>query len=143
MKTKYSTVVKVKKEALNKAESNLNVALSRQAQHEEALTEANKVCESLNLPLKGGASELRESMKLREVARETRDRAAEKVLLSQKEVAHYQHLYKRANLDYEKVKYLEAQELKKLKKELEKIEAKNLDEIAISRFFRSHHDEEI
>ncbi len=143
MKTKYSTVLKVKKQALNKAESNLNAARNRQAQNEEALKEANRVCESLNLPQKGGVDELRQSMKMRQIAREARERAAEKVLLSKKEVAHFEHLYKRANLDYEKIKYLESEELKKLKKELEKIEAKNLDEIAISRFFRRENESEI
>ena len=48
MKTKYSTVLKVKKQALNKAESNLNAARNRQAQNEEALKEATDLSSTIS-----------------------------------------------------------------------------------------------
>lgn len=143
MKTKYSSIIKVKKQALERAENNLNKAKARQLENQKKLEQAIKECDSLSIPQKGDANELRQSMQMLQIARDSKERAAQKVLLSDKEIVHYQHLYKKANFDYEKIKYLEAEEIKKIKKELEKIEAKNLDEIAISRFFRSKNEDEI
>lgn len=69
-----------------------------------------------------------------QVGREALARAKEKVELSKKEMNHYQFLYQKAHLDYEKMKVLEAEEIKQKQKELAKAEEKILDEIAISRF---------
>lgn len=54
---------------------------------------------------------------------------------------HYQFLYQKAHLDYEKMKVLEAEEIKQKQKELAKAEEKFLDEIAISRFFKGEKDD--
>lgn len=137
MKSKYNSVVKVKKQQLDKAESNLNQAKQRQLENERLLELSRKECENLSvLPQSGSISELRTNLLMRQVGREAISRAKEKVELSKKEMMHYQFLYKKAHLDYEKMKVLEAEEIKQKKKELAKIEEKFLNEIAISRFFK-------
>ncbi|EAI6220088.1 hypothetical protein CA152_08680, partial [Campylobacter upsaliensis] len=100
--------------------------------------------ELLNLStLKGQISseELRANVFMEGVAREALTRAKEKVELSHKEVNHYQFLYKKAHLDYEKIKYLQSEELKAMQKAMQKAEEKFLDELAISRFFKKDKDE--
>ncbi|EPX1914989.1 flagellar export protein FliJ [Campylobacter jejuni] len=142
MKSKYNSVVKVRKQQLDKAESNLNQAKQRQLEHEKAYELSRQECESLGvLPKSGSIAELRSNLSMAQVGREALARAKEKVELSKKEMNHYQFLYQKAHLDYEKMKVLEAEEIKQKQKELAKAEEKFLDEIAISRFFKGEkHD---
>ncbi|MCR2098332.1 flagellar export protein FliJ [Campylobacter upsaliensis] len=142
MKSKFNAVIKVKKQQLDKAQTNLNAALQRQKENERLLGLARE--ELLNLStLKGQISseELRANVFMEGVAREALTRAKEKVELSHKEVNHYQFLYKKAHLDYEKIKYLQSEELKVMQKAMQKAEEKFLDELAISRFFKKDKDE--
>ena len=142
MKSKFNAVIKVKKQQLDKAQTNLNAALQRQKENERLLGLARE--ELLNLStLKGQISseELRANVFMEGVAREALARAKEKVELSHKEVNHYQFLYKKAHLDYEKIKYLQSEELKAMQKDIQKAEEKFLDELAISRFFKKDKDE--
>lgn len=142
MKSKFNAVIKVKKQQLDKAQTDLNAAQQRQKENERLLGLARE--ELLNLStLKGQISseELRANVFMEGVAREALTRAKEKVELSHKEVNHYQFLYKKAHLDYEKIKYLQSEELKAMQKAMQKAEEKFLDELAISRFFKKDRDE--
>ena len=142
MKSKFNAVIKVKKQQLDKAQTDLNAALQRQKENERLLGLAQE--ELLNLStLKGQISseELRANVFMEGVAREALARAKEKVELSHKEVNHYQFLYRKAHLDYEKIKYLQSEELKAMQKAMQKAEEKFLDELAISRFFKKDKDE--
>ena len=142
MKSKFNAVIKVKKQQLDKAQTDLNAAQQRQKENERLLGLARE--ELLNLStLKGQISseELRANVFMEGVAREALTRAKEKVEISHKEVNHYQFLYKKAHLDYEKIKYLQSEELKAMQKAMQKAEEKFLDELAISRFFKKDKDE--
>ncbi|EOH8685642.1 flagellar export protein FliJ [Campylobacter upsaliensis] len=142
MKSKFNAVIKVKKQQLDKVQTDLNAAQQRQKENERLLGLARE--ELLNLStLKGQISseELRANVFMEGVAREALARAKEKVELSHKEVNHYQFLYKKAHLDYEKIKYLQSEELKAMQKAMQKAEEKFLDELAISRFFKKDKDE--
>lgn len=58
----------------------------------------------------------------------------EKARLCEKEIVHYKHVYKLANIDYEKIQHLYEEELKLYKMSLEKKQALELDEIATMLF---------
>lgn len=142
MKSKFNAVIKVKKQQLDKAQTDLNAALQRQKENERLLGLARE--ELLNLGSLNGqisSEELKANVFMEGVAREALARAKEKVELSHKEVNHYQFLYKKAHLDYEKIKYLQSEELKAMQKTMQKAEEKFLDELAISRFFKKDKDE--
>lgn len=142
MKSKYDSVVKVRKQQLDKAETNLNKARQRQLENERLYELSCKECESLfALPSSGSATQLRSNLAIIQVGRTAVERTKEKLELSKKEVRHYQFLYQKAHLDYEKMKALEAEEIKQKQKQLTKIEEKFLDEIAISRFFKREKDD--
>lgn len=142
MKSKYHSVVRVRKQQLDKAENNLNQAKQRQLENEKAYEISRLECENLSvLPKSGSVTELRSNLSMAQVGREALARAKEKVELSKKEMNHYQFLYQKAHLDYEKMKVLEAEELKQKQKEFAKAEEKFLDEIAISRFFKGEKDD--
>lgn len=141
MKSKYNSVVKVRKQQLDKAETNLNQAKQRQLENERLYEISRRECEELAvLPKSGSIAELRSNLSMAQVGRDALARAKEKVELSKKEMNHYQFLYQKAHLDYEKMKVLEAEEIKQKQKELAKAEEKFLDEIAISRFFKGEKD---
>ncbi|MBM0637446.1 flagellar export protein FliJ [Campylobacter sp. VicNov18] len=141
MKNKYDSVLKVRKQQLDKVENNLHKARQRQLQNQKSYELSRKEYESLDtLPKSGTIAQLRSTLSMVQVGRDAIARAKEKVELSQKEINHYQFLYKKAYLDYEKIKFLEAEEFKKKQKELAKAEEKLLDEIAISRFFKGEKD---
>ncbi|EIL2845819.1 flagellar FliJ family protein [Campylobacter coli] len=137
MKSKYNSVAKVRKQQLDKAQSNLNAAKQRQIENERLYELSRQECESLSvLPSSGSIAELRSNLTMAQVGRDALARAKERVELSKKEMNHYQFLYQKAHLDYEKIKVLEAEEIKQKQKELAKIEEKILDEIAITRFLK-------
>lgn len=141
MKSKYNSVVKVRKQQLDKAETNLNKARQRELENERLYELSRKECENLSaLPSSGCATQLRSNLAIIQVGRDAVERAKEKLELSKKEVRHYQFLYQKAHLDYEKMKVLEAEEIKQKQKEFAKAEEKFLDEIAISRFFKGEKD---
>lgn len=139
---KYHAILKVKKQALDRAEADLARAKQRQKENLEKLELAKKDYANLSLPSGGNSSLLKQSLEFKAVAEATQKQAREKVELSQKEVAHYEFIYKKFLLDYEKIKYLETQELKKVQKELLKAEEKFIDEIAVSRFFSQQKGQE-
>ncbi|TEY04494.1 flagellar export protein FliJ [Campylobacter sp. US33a] len=135
MKTKYETVLKVKKRQLDNAENNLNKARARQMEHEKAYVLAKQECEQFSLPKSGSIELLKSNLTIIDIARSVKNEALRKVELSKKEMVHYQHLYKKAHLDYEKMKYLQSEELKKIQIQLKKSEEKFIDELAVSRYF--------
>ena len=137
MKSKFDSVLKVKKQSLDNAENNLNKAKQRQLENERIFELSRKECENLGyIAQNGSVAELRASLSMAEVGRNALARAKERVELSKKEMNHFQFLYQKAHLDYEKIKVLQSEELKQKQKEIAKAEEKFLDEIAISRFFK-------
>lgn len=134
---RYNAILKVKKQQLDKAENNLLNAKKRRQDHEEAMRFAKEELRNLELvPSSGSSKDLKMNLSLVKLARTCVLNAKAKLELSQKELNHYQYLYQRAYVDYEKMKFLENEELQKQHKELKKAEEKFLDEIAISRFFK-------
>lgn len=142
MKSKYSQVVKVRKQELDKAETNLLHARQRQMANEEALRAANAELQGIVMPKSGNAALLKQTLEFKQIAKNMQDAALEKVELSKKECAHYQNLYKNANLAYEKMKYLETDEIKQKQEALKKAEQKMLDEVAVSKYFREKKQNE-
>ena len=142
MKSKYSPVLKVKKQELDKAELDLSKARQRQRENEEALQRANAEYLCINLPQKGDVMLLKQSLEFKQIAKDMKDFAEEKVRLSSQEINHYQHLYKKAHLAFEKIKYLETEEFKEYEEKMQKAEKRMLDEIAVSRYFRERKKDE-
>ncbi len=142
MKSKYSQVVKIKKQELDKAENNLAAAKARQRANEAALSKANADYLGINLPKSGSVALLKQGLELKNIAKNVQDAAKEMVQRSKHECSHYQHLYKDAHLNYEKLKYLETEDFKAMQKAIAKAEQKALDDIATSKFFRERKQDE-
>ncbi|ARJ57022.1 flagellar export protein FliJ [Campylobacter cuniculorum] len=138
MKTKFSAIAKVRKQQLDNAELRLSEAKQRQREHQKLYELSYAQLRNLSLvPNSGLSNELKSNLAMANIGKEALQRAKEKVELSEKEIVHYQFLYQKANLEYEKIKTLEAKEIKEKQKELQKAEQKFIDELAITRFFRN------
>ena len=138
MKTKFSAIAKVRKQQLDNAELRLSEAKQRQREHQKLYELSYAQLRNLSLvPNSGLSNELKSKLAMANIGKEALQRAKEKVELSEKEIVHYQFLYQKANLEYEKIKTLEAKEIKEKQKELQKAEQKFIDELAITRFFRN------
>lgn len=135
MKTKYDSVLKVKKQHLDNAENELNKAKQRRLKYEQDYDLADEESKSLSLPSSGDIKSLRTNLNMIDIAREVKQRAKEKLELSNKELNHYQFVYKKAYLDYEKIKYLKEEDIRNQIKQKQKDEEKFIDELAISRYF--------
>ncbi|MBF7048117.1 hypothetical protein IY804_08550, partial [Campylobacter volucris] len=92
MKSKYSSVIKLRKQQLDKAEAKLTKTRQKILQCEEELKEATKTCESLSLVDKGSIALLRSSLKMQEIARDGKRLIKQKLDLLKKELAHNHHL---------------------------------------------------
>lgn len=134
-------ILKIKKQALQNAELELNRAKKRQEKIindiflcDEEFKNVNTAKELTQILLQNEA--LKNNLSIKQAL-------LEKLELSKKEIVHYEHLYKKANLEYEKIKILHEEELLKIKQEKEKKLALELDEIATIRFFNSLKEQEL
>lgn len=141
MKTKFGSIAKVRKQQLDNAEINLNKARQRQQEHQRLYELSYQQLRSLSItPGSGLSNELKCKLAMASVGREALQRAKEKLELSEKEIVHYQFLYQKAHLEYEKIKTLEAKELREKQKEVQKAEREFVDELATIRFFREREN---
>ena len=131
MKSKFSSVVRVKKQMMDKIEVRL-VAARLNVRRLEASLKA--VLDEFDLPKSGNANDLKGDLELLKIMRDELASYKEQLELAKKEVAHFEHQYKNANLEYEKMKYLEKEDFKREIKRIERAESLALDEFAIIKF---------
>lgn len=134
MKSKFSQVVKVKKQALDLAEARVAKARNNVVICEQNHEKAKAVLAKFILPQSGTTSELNESLKLVSLMRNEIRALNEKLEISKRELMHFSHQYKNANLEYEKMKYLEQEDIKKILKQIKHKESIELDEFAVIKF---------
>ena len=90
--------------------------------------------DEFSLPKSGNIDELRQNLELINIARQELSACKERLEIAKKEVLHYEYKYKNANLEYEKMRYLEKEEFKREIKRIQKAEALALDEFAVMKF---------
>lgn len=134
MNTKFSQVIKLKKQNLDKIEICLAKCRTLRSQLEELLKKATLELGSYKFPKGGNFIVMKSSLEEQRLLREHKDDLIEKLSLNQKEIMHYELQYKKAYMEFEKIRYLEQEEIKKILEKAKKDEAIMLDEIAIQRY---------
>lgn len=134
MKSKFSSIVRVKKQALDRAEAKVAIARANVATYELNLNNAKAELNSFGLIKSGNVNELKQELYKLNIMRDEVATLSEKLNLAQRELAHFTHQYKNANLDYEKMKYLEQEDFKLAIKIAKQKEALMLDEFATIKF---------
>ncbi|ANE34958.1 flagellar FliJ family protein [Campylobacter hyointestinalis] len=134
MNTKFSQVIKLKKQNLDKIEICLAKCRTLRSQLEDLLKKATLELSSHKFPKGGNFIVMKSSLEEQRLLREHKDDLIEKLSLNQKEIMHYELQYKKAYMEFEKIRYLEQEEIKKILEKAKKDEAIMLDEIAIQRY---------
>lgn len=131
---KFDKILKVKKRNLELVEMEL---VKRQNKLSALNEDLNGICEKISafaFPKKGSSVEFRSNLKILEIYRNEKANIAEMIKLTKTEISHYENLYKKAYIDYEKINYLHNQEIEANLAKIKRAHQIELDEIAMQRF---------
>ena len=131
MKTRFSSLVTLKKNKMQESEQALtkvNLALSNA---KSALEESYAFLDDIEIPQTGSMSALIGNRLLLSSQRDLIQHNKEWIEYAQKQVEQAREQLKKDTIEYEKFKYLEMEEIKKIIKKQKEQEAKDLDEVAL------------
>ena len=138
LKTKYDSVVKFKKQIVEKIEKNLQKINSSVNELKTKIDNLDKTILSLSLPQNGNFSKIDQIKSQQSFLREEIERLKQQIIILENRKKELLNELKKANIEYEKMKYLQAEEIKKIVKEKRLKEARDMDEIAI--LLRESHE---
>lgn len=134
MKTRFSALVSVKKNRVQKSEIDFQTTMKNLQSAENALKDSYDELENITTPNHGSMALYRASQELFQAQRDVIEQKQEWKDFAQKELEKAQERLKQDMIEYEKFKYLESKEIEKILKKIEQKEAKDLDEIALMTF---------
>jgi len=134
LKTRYSSLVAIKKNEMQKQERVLQEANATLTKAKKELENSFLQLQKITQPLQGNMSELLSTRHLLDTQRKLIQHNEEWVAYAQKEVYMAQEALKKAMVEYEKFKYLELQEIETIVAKAKREESKSLDEIALMTF---------
>ena len=119
---------------MQESEAALQKALARLQSAKEALQNSIKDLQQLEAPHDGSMQNFLASRSLLDAQFRLIEKNKEWVAFEESQVEAAREELKKSMIEYEKFKYLEAEELKKMQKALEREESKRLDELAMIGF---------
>ena len=128
--TRYGDILKVKKQKLSEIERELLDVRNHKKRLELEIKELDCEIASLKTPTDGDFGVLQLSRHSFLYLIKQKEALNQKLALRKKQIEGLQELYKEANIDYEKIAYLDAEAFKKESKKRADEESKALDEIA-------------
>ena len=136
MKSKFTQIVNIKKRNLDKIELNLAKKRNEAAIIEGFVAQAANDITAYEIPSGGNFNEMRASLEILKAMRREKELLLERLSLTKKEIVHLEHRYKNANLEFEKMKYLQAQDFNVQMENIKKAEVAAMDEFATMKFAR-------
>jgi len=130
-KTRFTQLVDLKKDVVQKSEQALFQATTSFQNAKDELEQAYDSLSTLQEPKSGSVSELLASRVLLSSQRNTIEHNKQWINFANQQVQQAQEQLKKDMIEYEKFKYLELQEVKKILQEQKQQEAKDLDEVAL------------
>ncbi len=134
MKTRFSSIVKYKHSKMQEDEATLQKALARLQNAKEELVRSIAGLEELQAPREGNIQNFLASRSLLDAQFRLIEKNKEWVAFEEAQVEAAREELKKSMIEYEKFKYLEAEEIKKMQKALALKESKRLDELAMISF---------
>ncbi|MCK9454905.1 MAG: flagellar export protein FliJ [Sulfurimonas sp.] len=131
MKSRFTPLVKLKKNIIQKSEQSLQKANGNLNSASTALKLSYKFLEDVEPPKSGKMGEMLASRMLLDSQRELINHNKEWVTFASNQVIQAKKQLKIDMIEHEKFQYLELQEIKEELKKREAVEAKDLDEIAL------------
>jgi len=140
MKTRFSSLVSLKKSAMEKSEQALQSANRDLISAKEALELSYNSLNDLEQPQTGKISDILASRVLLNSQRGAIQHNQEWINFAQKQVTKAKEQLKLTMVEHEKFKYLELEEIKRILKDIKIQEAKDLDEIALMTYARKNNN---
>ena len=134
MKTRFSSIVKLKHSKMQEEEVNLQKATQRLNNAKSELERSIAELDNLKEPREGDMQSFLASRSLLDAQFRLIEKNKGWVAYEETQVDTQREVLKQAMFEYEKFKYLEAEEIKKIEKELALKESKRLDELALIGF---------
>ena len=131
MKTRYSPLVSVKKNMMQKSEQALQSANAKLKNAQEALQTSLSELHTIETPQTGNIQEFLSARTLLDAQRAVITHNEEWTHFAQREIDEAKEQLKKASIEFEKFNYLELEEIEKILKERKVKEARDLDEIAL------------
>ncbi|WP_418640751.1 flagellar export protein FliJ [Sulfurimonas sp. ST-27] len=131
MKTRFTSLVHVKKNIMQKSERVLQEANTNLQKAKKALEDSLAFLQEISLPSHGKIAEFMAGRALLDAQRAVIQHNQEWLQYAKNEVEQAKEALKKNMTEYEKYKYLEYEEIKKALKKIKIKEAKDLDEIAL------------
>lgn len=128
-KSRYDSLVKLKKKSLDEAERTLIAANNEVAGATDSLSLAYELLSSLSLPTEGSIRELTQAAAMIHTQQMTIEESKERLRTAELKQKQAIDSFNLARIDYEKFNYLAVQEVQAHMKKLKEQEAKMLDEI--------------
>ena len=133
-KTKFDSLVQLKQLKIDEIQNNLSKLNKALQEEENILNILENEFSSLTLPKEGNFSlinqfKIIQQAKIREI-----NQKKSQINFIKSQIENTNNQLKEANLEYEKMKYLQSEEIKKYLKKIKENEAKNMDEIALMLF---------
>jgi len=130
MTSKFTPIVKVRKQQRDAVETRLAKARFEKHELEQKIISACKDIEMIETPISGDISLMRMSRERLAIIRKIKDRFEEEFLIKENEISQLRDKYKRIHLEFEKIKYLEGQDFQAWIEKAKKDEQLDMDEIS-------------
>ena len=129
-KSKFTPIAKVRKQQRDMVETRLAKARFEKHEIEQELMSTCKEIDETKNPTSGGISLMNMVRERLAIIRKEKDTLEESLLIKETEIQQLQEKYKRAHIEYEKIKYLEEQDFQEWMEKIKKDENLEMDEIS-------------
>jgi len=131
MKTKFDGVVKIKKQQVEKLENDIRKINKSILDLNRQIEELKTSLLSFTFPKTGTFSKIKQIKESQNIIKNQIQNLENQIVILQNRKKELLNELKKANIDYEKMKYLQNAEIKKALKEMKLKESREMDEIAI------------
>jgi hypothetical protein len=136
MKTKYSQLLKLRKQQVDSIENKIAILNKYKEMLNDEIMDISKDADSLQMPKKGKFKKLLAQNHSFEILMNLKREKEFLLLEKSKEIQNAQSEYKIALMEFEKIKYLEDLQVQKKLEKLKKDEQKMLDEVSTMNYKR-------
>lgn len=140
MKTQYSSLVKIKKDRLDMMERSVQSCHQTIGLIKRKIEDSYSQLRSMQIPQDGNFSFFRQAQLIKTRIKDEIVFNKHNLIMAENALAKAMQQLKTANIEYEKFKYLETNEIEKMIKAQKAKEAKDLDEIALIGFNRKKNE---